>query len=156
MSLALPRRSFLATVAAGLLGAGAPALAQPRKTPVALAGSEAATAPELTRALEAAVLEELAHTDSVRLVPENRAAFRLRASVTSLETRRRGADEHLLCAVSVLVEDRRTGAMRAVLEGRARAEGPLGSVDRESVVRAAVHGALRPIATALGVPGHRG
>ena len=92
MSLALPRRSFLATVAAGLLGAGAPALAQPRKTPVALAGSEAATAPELTRALEAAVLEELAHTDSVRLVPENRAAFRLRASVTSLETRRRGAD----------------------------------------------------------------
>ena len=75
---------------------------------------------------------------------------------TSLETRRRGADEHLLCAVSVLVEDRRTGAMRAVLEGRARAEGPLGSVDRESVVRAAVHGALRPIATALGVPGHRG
>ena len=104
---------------------------------------------ELGGALRFALEEELGHVAGVRVVPEARASYRLRASVRSLDTTAQGANERVACVVSVVVEDRRTGAMRAILEGRARSEGPRGSVERETLVRAAVHGALRPIATTL-------
>ncbi|MCB9621014.1 MAG: hypothetical protein H6724_16365 [Sandaracinus sp.] len=117
-----------------------------RLTPIAI-GETAAPGEVVESQLREALNEELGEVRGVRVAPTPRAQYVLRGSVTRLEVRGDADRRQLECEVSLVVADRRGGAVRMMLSGRAVARGP--EVDRlgPQVVRAAVRGALRPLGT---------
>ncbi len=94
--------------------------------------------PELRDALSA----EVSMNPRLRLSAPGAASVVLRGSITRLERTAMGARSHVRCEISLIVADRRGGSVRAMLRGRASAQGTPGrSLDR-AVIRAAVRGAL--------------
>lgn len=117
-----------------------------RLTPIAI-GETAAPGALVESQLREALSVELDAVRGVRVAPTPRAQYVLRGSVTRLEVRGEAERRQLECEVSLVVADRRGGAVRMMLSGRAVARGP--EVERlgPQVVRAAVRGALRPLGT---------
>ena len=122
--------------------------AQGRAAEVAI-GSTDAPAPRLRGALRHALSEELTTAEDVHVVDRRRASYVLRAAVTRMDLRRDGQRNRLECEVSVTVEERRTGAVRMMLAGRAMAAGTEVEHLRGNVLRAAVRGAVRPLGESL-------
>jgi hypothetical protein len=73
----------------------------------------------------------------------------LSLSVTQLDTQARPGGASSLCVVSLALRNPRSGAIFAVVEGRARAEGAQRLPLESSVLRGAVHGAVARIPDAL-------
>lgn len=117
-----------------------------RLTPIAI-GETAAPGELVETQLREALSVELDAVRGVRVTPTPRAQYVLRGSVTRLEVRGEAERRQIECEVSLVVADRRGGAVRMMLSGRAVARGP--EVERlgPQVVRAAVRGALRPLGT---------
>lgn len=93
--------------------------------------------------LRASAVEELRHIDASR-VP------RRRKIVVALSVTKAVADRRVACTVNAMLRDARTGAMIAIIEAGASADGP-GSVEvRKQVASAAVRSAVRRIPRALG------
>lgn len=142
MSLREGRRTFLASLA--VLALPGLARATPRAQSAQLARVAIGVAPaeaEETRALLAEALrEELGRNTAIELVDEARAAFVLNATVRREPTG---------CVVSVLVEERRSRRLRAILEGSARAPQASEDVETSALVRVAVRSALRSLGRAI-------
>lgn len=139
------RRSFLAYVALATLPATlAHATARSR---VAIGLPTGTITPDVTEALRAALRDELGRNTAIELVDEPRAAFVLNASV-----RHEVAASGTGCVVSVLVEERSSRRLRAILEGSARApsSGEGDVVETGALVRVAVRSALRSLGRAIG------
>ena len=97
---------------------------------------------DLPKALRRALERELAALD----VGRSSKRFVLSASLVKLEGRK--AAPGVACAVSAVLRERRSGAIRAIITGRAEAEfegdeAELGALD------AAVHGAVASVPAAL-------
>ena len=101
------------------------------------------------RALHDALSQELLELGGVRLATNGRARFVVHGSVTRLERHEVPDGIEIHCEVSLLLADRDSGRVRAMLQGRAGARG--GNVARleRAAVQAAVRGALRPLPTSL-------
>jgi hypothetical protein len=106
----------------------------------------AALGPELRVALA----EELSQNPDLRLAPLQAASVVVRGSITRLERTSSGSHGQVRCEVSLIVADRRGGSVRAMVSGRASAQGTLGRALDRAVIRAAVRGALRPLGRTLG------
>jgi hypothetical protein len=142
MSLRPDRRAFLLSLGALALPAVAHA------TPVAriALGRGGAASPAIDRALADALREELGRNRGIEIVDERHAVFVLNASVredVAAATRPHG------CVVSVLVEERRSGRLRAILEGSARAPSHEDEVTTDALLRVAVRSALRSLGRAI-------
>ena len=99
--------------------------------------------------LRRALAQELESAPGVRLTQSRRASFVVAASVTRLDEVESRQRLELECEVSVFVSDRRGGAVRFILQGRAAARGAPTQRLRDTVIRAAVRGALRPLERGL-------
>jgi hypothetical protein len=127
-----------------------PPATQAQRAPVRVALGEigaADGAPGAAAALGEALERELRGRDDVQLTGPRRAQLVLRGSVTRLDRRRVGPQLEVRCEVSVIVADARGGSIRAMLRGRAGARGADAARLSENAMRAAVRGALRPLAT---------
>lgn len=145
----------LATLALGSLCAPETGAAQRGRGAASVAvGETASTAdPALAPALRSALSEELGELRGVRLTDAPRARYVLRGSVTRLERERAGAGTRVACEVSLILAERRGGSVRLLLSGRAEGRGGRSRDLEAAVVRAAVHGALRPLGASLpGLP----
>ncbi|HJL17389.1 MAG TPA: hypothetical protein RMH99_17100 [Sandaracinaceae bacterium LLY-WYZ-13_1] len=149
----MPRAHGLAGRALGLAVATAvlcvPMATRAQRGPVRVALGELGASeggPRTARALEAAIERALRDREDVRLVGAGRAQLVLRGSVVRLERRRVGRALEVRCEVSVIVADARGGSIRAMLRGRAGARGSDPTRLRANALRAAVRGALRPLA----------
>ncbi|HJL03526.1 MAG TPA: hypothetical protein RMH85_13075 [Polyangiaceae bacterium LLY-WYZ-15_(1-7)] len=111
----------------------------------------ATSAPEraLRGALRQALAQELPSVRGVRLEETRRARYVLRGAVTRMDVRHDDDHTAIDCEVSLIVAERRRGTVRMMLSGRASARGDQVERLRESVVRAAVRGALRPLGQAV-------
>jgi hypothetical protein len=90
---------------------------------------------DLRGALRRALDRELATLDAGEIRASKR--FVLSASLVKLEARR--SPSGVECAVSAVLREERSGAIRAVITGRAEAEGDAAELDAiEAAVRAAV------------------
>ena len=138
---------YLAT-ALFLLLAATPARADDR-APVVI--GEVATRVTRTRvnlsvALRRALERELASLDVARV--DRSKQYVLSASIVKLEPRDRGAAGGVRCAVSAVLRERKTGAIRAVITGKAEAEQD--GIEAElMVLDAAVRGAVASVPSAL-------
>lgn len=145
--------AWLLATAAMAMCAPLPAAADGAGVSLAI-GETASTvsAPHAARALRRALEEELATTSGVELLSARRAQWIVRGSVTRLDRSRddRGVTV-VRCEVSLLVADRRGGAVRMLLTGRAGARSADEEVARleSQALRAAVRGAIRPLGTTL-------
>lgn len=120
---------------------------RPRRANIAVGALQG---PEAARpSLQRVMATELRQAHGVRVTGRGRAAYVVSAAVTRFEERESPGRLELECEVSLIVSRRRGGAVRAVLSGRAAARGAPNDRLRDSVVRAAIRGALRPIAEAL-------
>jgi hypothetical protein len=95
--------------------------------------------PRTRSVLRDSLMQALASTDGVRLVPRNASDLVVRASLGNVE--RQG--DLVRYRVSLFVEDRRSGALRMMLRGSAAARGP-------KAHRAALDGAVRSALRRLG------
>lgn len=109
-----------------------------------------AEAAVLAPELRAALADELAHRPEMRLAPMRSASLVVRGSITRLERVRSGDHGQVRCEVSLIIAERRGGSVRAMVRGRASAQGTLGIALDRAVIRAAVRGALRPLGQSLG------
>jgi len=99
-------------------------------------------------ALRDALSAELGRMRELQVEPAARARFVLRGSIVRLDREQAGEGERVRCEVSLIVAERRGGAVRMMLTGRAAAEGGPNRGDLEgAVLQAAVRGALRPLRT---------
>ncbi|MEM1417647.1 MAG: hypothetical protein AAGH15_22305, partial [Myxococcota bacterium] len=121
---------------------GLPAQAQ-RAPTVALAGVFADD-PAVADTLRASLEAELREAADLRYAPRA-ARWVLHSRVTRIDV----SAERVRCEVSVVVAERRGGAVRAMLSGRASGHGASTDELRTRVVRAAVKGALRPLGSRL-------
>src|SRR5262245_32107714 len=104
-------------LAVAMVAHAAPALAaDPPKVVVGEVGARVAGSSELPRALRRALERELSAL-SLGRAPRAKG-FVLSASLVKLEHQ---ADETVSCTVSVVLREQKGGAIRAILEGRARA-----------------------------------
>lgn len=103
---------------------------------------------EVADTLRTALNEELASVSGIRVTRSQRARWVLRGSITRLDVVSEGDHNAIDCEVSLVMAEE--GNVRMMLSGRAAARGA--HVDRltASAVRAAVHGALRPLGETLG------
>src|SRR5690606_23652205 len=101
----------------------------------------AGLAPALRNALAAA----LEPHPAVELSPLHSARVVVRGSITRLDRAMVDGRAEVRCEVSLVVAERRGGSVRALLSGRARAQGTPGPRLDSSAIRAAVEGALRPL-----------
>ncbi|MEM9069892.1 MAG: hypothetical protein AAGE52_15375 [Myxococcota bacterium] len=90
-----------------------------------------------------ALSEELGNLRRLRVTSERRARWVLRGSVTRLDVQQDGDRNQIDCEVSLVVAER--GNVRMMLSGRAAARGAHVDRLRDSAIRAAVRGALRPL-----------
>ena len=102
------------------------------------------------RTLRDALSRELLELGGVRVASRDRARWVVHGSVTRLERHDVPGGVEVQCEVSLVLADRSSGNVRAMLNGRAGARG--GNIDRleRAAVQAAVRGALRPLPTSLG------
>lgn len=103
--------------------------------------ADSAMAPKLT----AAVQDELGQLD---LTHVHKQAV-LSVSVVRLESEPRTKGSAFTCVVSATLRNPKTGAIFAIVEGRARAEGETPRSLESSALRGAVHGAVTRIPEAL-------
>jgi hypothetical protein len=129
-----------------------PSAAQRFRTLAVAVGETAALveATALAPELRAALADELAHHPELRLSPMGSANLVVRGSITRLERSRAGDHGQVRCEVSLIVAERRGGAVRAMVSGRASGQGTLGVALDRAVIHAAVRGALRPLGRSLG------
>ncbi len=92
-----------------------------------------------------AVETELQALQTIDVRPDEHAEFVVRGSVVRLTT----GVEHSDCEVSLIIAERRNGAIRGALQGRARVEDHNVWQARQRSVEAAVRGALRGLPDAL-------
>ena len=99
--------------------------------------------------LEEAMRTELERSPDLQVVTARNAELVLRGTVVEHRLRvMHGGEVEVRCEVSVVVADARGGSIRAMLRGRAGARGGDDSASlRENALRAAVRGALRPLAS---------
>ncbi len=95
---------------------------------------------------EAIVVKSAAEGELLRIDP--RKLPRARTLVVSIAVAAT-TEAPASCTVNATVRDRRTGAMLAILEGRARTEGRADDATRAAVTRAAVSSAVSRIPEAL-------
>lgn len=114
--------------------------------PIAI-GETSAPEADVEGALRRALSEELGAVNGVSLTSSRRARWVLRGSVTRLDVQRDGERNAIECEVSLVVAER--GSVRLMLQGRAAARGAHVQRLRESAIRAAVRGALRPLGETL-------
>jgi hypothetical protein len=124
-------------VFAGVVGSIHVAGAQ-RGTALAIAD---ATDSDLNNALN----DELSVLGNVRVTSQASARYVLHGSVTRLDVVRDGDRNRIDCEVSLLLSERRGGNVRLMLRGRAAGRGARVEQLTDSVLRAAVRGALRPL-----------
>lgn len=105
---------------------------------------DATMAPRLT----AAVQDELRQLD---LSHARRQAV-VSVSVVRLDSEPRAKGSAFTCVVSATLRNPKTGAVFAIVEGRARAEGESPRSLESSALRGAVHGAVTRIPDALSSP----
>jgi hypothetical protein len=106
------------------------------------------SAPPATSSVEVASLRNAAEGE-IRQIDATRLPER-RRFVVSLALRRAAADGPVGCTVNAIVRDARTGAMIAIIEAGAHADGPASDELHHEVAHAAVRRAVRRIPTALG------
>ncbi|MGE0786087.1 MAG: hypothetical protein AB7S26_10390 [Sandaracinaceae bacterium] len=95
--------------------------------------------------LRSALTDALRADPDLRLTPRASAELVVSGSVLRSEERRTEGRLRVDCAVSVIVSDARSGAILAMLEGRAGAIGGEPHALHRNALRAAVRGALRPL-----------
>lgn len=105
------------------------------------AGADAAMAPKVTSAVE----DELKRLDLSRA--KKQAV--LSVSVVRVERERRTRGASITCVVSATLRSPTSGAVFAIVEGRARAEGEDARTLETSAMQGAVHGAVTRIPEAL-------
>lgn len=143
----IPAAAPLAALMVGsVLGTLHGASAQSTRTAVVLGEVSAPTEVEST--LRTALREELSNVSGIRVTRSSRARWVLRGSITRLDVVRDGDRNEIECEVSLVMAER--GNVRMMLSGRAAARGAHVERLTESAVRAAVHGALRPLGETLG------
>ena len=98
--------------------------------------------------IEASVLREAAAAE-IRQIDVSRLRDR-RKIVVSLALTRAVAENPFACTVNAMLRDARTGAMIAIIEAGAQAEGPASLELRKQVANAAVRSAVRRIPRVLG------
>lgn len=97
--------------------------------------------------MDAAVVRDAAASEIGRL---DTSRLPRRKVVVSIAVTKAAEDPTVACKVNAMLRDARTGAMIAIIESGAQAQGP-GSVElRKEVTSAAVRGAVRRIPRALG------
>lgn len=99
----------------------------------------------LTPRVVSATLDELGHLDLRRA----RKQAVISVSVVRLDSEPRGNGATITCVVSATLRHPRTGAIFAVVEGRAQAEGDSVATLEPSVLRGALHGAIARVPDAL-------
>lgn len=141
--------------AAGLLALAIVVLCAPeaaaaeRRTPVRVAVGElgrSSHAPAVDALFRRVLHDEVGSLSGVRAATPDRADVIVRGSLTSLDRSVVDAETRVRCEVSVIVADRKTGAMRMILRGRAEARGSRRDGLYRDAVEAAVRSALRPLA----------
>lgn len=143
----IPAAAPLAALMVGsVLGTLHGASAQSEQTPVVL--GELSGPREVADTLRTALNEELDAVSGIRVTRSRRARWVLRGSITRLDVVTDGDRNEIECEVSLVMAER--GNVRMMLSGRAAARGANVGRLTESAVRAAVHGALRPLGETLG------
>jgi hypothetical protein len=100
-------------------------------------------------ALSETLQAELAARTDIELATNVRAQIVVGGAVVSFERTTRGDQIEIHCEVSLIVSDARGGAIRAMLRGRGGARGSDATQLSRDALRAAVRGALRPLASQL-------
>jgi hypothetical protein len=98
--------------------------------------------------IDAAVLRDAA-TEELKQIDASRIPSRRRILV-SLALTKALAEKTISCTVNAMLRDAQTGAMIAIIEAGAQAEGPASAELRMQVAYAAVRSAVRRIPNALG------
>lgn len=98
--------------------------------------------------IDVAMLRDAAEGE-IRQIDASRLPDR-RRFVVSFALTRAIVEGPIACTVNAMVRDAKTGAMIAIIEGGAHAEGPASTELRRRVARAAVRSAVRRIPRALG------
>jgi hypothetical protein len=117
-------------------------------TAVSALGPGTAEGPVPAAALRDALAREVARIPTLRLMPQARARYVLRSSVTRFERRAEGGEAEVRCEVSIVVADA-GGNIRLVTSGRAGARGGDDARLARAALEGAVRGALRPLGDAL-------
>jgi len=132
--------SATACAASLLFASGGAATPKPWQVEISIAGgqSEATSRPEFERVVKSQIAE---------LKPKAlrcRSTCVISATLVSLELQRRDEQVVAACSVSAAVRDQRSGSIRAVMRGRARASDQQTRAERTRVaaMEAAVHSAL--------------
>ena len=98
--------------------------------------------------IDAAALRDAA-ADEIKQIDFSRITDRRRV-VVSLALTRAVAEGTIACTVNAMLRDARTGAMIAIIEAGAQADGPASAELRRQVAHAAVRSAVRRIPRVLG------
>ena len=104
--------------------------------------------PPASSGIDASVLRDAA-TAEIKQIDVSRLRDRRRV-VVSLALTRAIAEGPIACTVNAMLRDAKTGAMIAIIEGGAQAEGPASAELRKRVAHAAVRSAVRRIPNVLG------
>ena len=114
--------------------------------PLAIAVGEVSPPPE-NAGVDVAGLRAEAETEIRQIDPSQAGQRRF---VVSLALVRAVVEGPYRCKIAAMVRDAKTGAMIAIIEGLAHAEGPASAELRKQVAHAAVRSAMRRIPFALG------
>jgi hypothetical protein len=106
------------------------------------------SAPPPSAGLDVAALRDAAEGE-VRQIDASTLPDR-RRFVVSLALTRAAAEGPVTCTINAMIRDAKTGAMIAIIEAGAHAEGPVSSELRKQVAHAAVRSAVQKIPRALG------
>jgi len=142
-------RLALAALAAFVIAVvSTPAQAQPLLR-VAVGQTGSTVGARSAEALSQTLATELAARADVELATGIRAQIVVGGAVVAFERTSRGDQIEIHCEVSLIVSDARGGAIRAMLRGRGGARGSNPAQLSRDALRAAVRGALRPLASQL-------
>lgn len=100
---------------------------------------------------DAAVVRDVAASE-IRQIDLSRLAGRRKfvVSISLTKITKALADGAVACTVNAMLRDARTGAMIAIIEAGAQADGPSSTELRKQVAHAAIRSAMRRIPKALG------
>jgi hypothetical protein len=135
-------RRFLALSAAAITFAAASASATEPPKPIAV-GEIAESAGIDSAAVRATAEGELAEIDLSKLPAKRRV-------IVSLSVARSAVGDGVACHVNAMLRDAKSGAMIAIIETGAQAQGTTSDEAAKRVAHAAVRSAMRRIPTALG------
>jgi hypothetical protein len=107
--------------------------------------------PPANTGIDAASLRDVADAE-IRQIDASRIPIdaRRRAVVVSFALTKAMVEGPIDCTINAMLRDRKTGAMIAIIEAGAHAEGPASAELKRAVANAAVRSAVRRIPTALG------